>query len=109
MGVNINARFRVGCDVDLKTVAFRARNVEYNPRKHGKLTVRMRAPSAVGMVTATGIVTVTGCRNEEDLKTASRRIAKLVKSCNHPSAVLQGWRVTNLTSTVDTKVPVRLE
>ena len=47
---NVIASINMGTTVDLKTIAFKARNAEYNPRKVNAVVMRLREPRCTALV-----------------------------------------------------------
>jgi len=103
------ARFSLGCEVDLKQLAFGIRNAEFNPRKHGSVTIRLFNPRAAALVRERGIVTLSGSVSEEQLKACAKKIARLVQKCGYQQAVFAEYKTTSILCKVDLKFPVRLE
>ncbi len=76
---NVIASVNLGLAVDLKTIAFKARNAEYNPRKVNAVVMRLREPRATALVYMGGKVRLTGSKNETDAKVACKKIVRLEK------------------------------
>jgi len=105
----VGARFFLGCEVDLKKVAFGIRNAEFNPRKHGSVTIRLFNPRVAALVRERGVVTLSGSISEEQLKSCAKKIARLIQKCGYEQAVLGEYKTTSILCKVDLKFPVRLE
>ena len=106
---NTIASCQLRVEIDLKSVAFRIRNAEYNPRKVNAVVVRFRKPRATAMIYSIGKVMVTGARSEEDASLAARKAAKLVSKCGYGSAVFADFKVEKLVASTDVRFPIRLE
>ncbi|KAH7701846.1 Protein TBP-1, partial [Aphelenchoides avenae] len=52
-------------DLDLKAIALRARNAEYNPKRFAAVIMRIRDPRTTALVFSSGKVVVTGAKSEE--------------------------------------------
>lgn len=103
------AKFNLRCEVDLKTVAFGLRHAEYNPRKHGSITVRIFEPRATALVRASGVVSVTGPVDMEVLKTSAKKIARLIQRAGCPDAKFAGYEVSTVLAKLNVGFPVRLD
>ena len=106
---NVICSFNLKQDIDLKTLAFRARNAEYNPRKVNSAVLRFRSPKATALVYSNGKVMLTGSRSEEDARTACKKVAVIVSKCNHPNVRFAEFKIENIVASTDVRFPVRLE
>ena len=106
---NTIASCQLRVEVDLKKVAFRIRNAEYNPRKVNAVVVRFRTPRATAMIYQPGKVMITGAKSEEEAALAARKAAKMVFKCGYEAAVFSEFKVENLVASTDVRFPVRLE
>jgi transcription initiation factor TFIID TATA-box-binding protein len=106
---NVICSFNLKQDIELKTVAFRARNAEYNPRKVNAVVLRFRSPRCTALVYSNGKVMVTGSRSEDDAKTACKKVAVIVSKCDHPDVRFADFKIENIVASTDVRYPVRLE
>lgn len=104
------ARFNLKCEIDLKQVAFGIRNAEYNPRKHGSITIRLFDPRTTALLRQTGVVTITGKVSEDDLKSSAKKVARLVQRCGYQKEVrFADYAITSMMCSADLRFPVRLD
>jgi len=104
------ARFNLGVELDLKKVAFSIRNAEYNPRKHGSITLRLFNPRTTALVRQSGLVAVSGPKSEEQMKESAKKVARLIQRCGYAdTAKFSGYGVTTLVCKAGVLFPVRLE
>lgn len=104
------ARFHLKCEIDLKQVAFGIRNAEYNPRKHGSITIRLFDPRTTALVRQSGVVTITGKVSEEALKSSAKKVARLVQRCGYQEQIrFADYAVTSMLCSADLRFPVRLD
>lgn len=54
--------------MDLKEVALRARNAEYNPKRFSAVVMRIREPRTTALLFGSGKMVVTGARSEESAR-----------------------------------------
>lgn len=71
--------------------------------------MRIREPRSTALIFASGKVIVTGARNEEESKESSKKYVAIIKLCGHSQAGFNDYKVQNLTATMDTGFPIRLE
>ncbi|XP_073109793.1 TATA-box-binding protein isoform X1 [Elaeis guineensis] len=81
---NIVSTVNLGCKLDLKMIALRARNAEYNPK------------------------VCTGAKSEEQSKLAARKYARIVQKIGF-QAQFMDFKVQNVVASSDVKFPIRLE
>jgi len=105
----ISASFDLRCEVDVKGLAFGLRHAEYNPRKHSSITVRLLNPRTTALVRPSGKVSVVGKCNEDLIKAAAKKIARLVQRCGHEDAKFANFRVTSMYAKADLHFPIRLD
>lgn len=105
----ISAHFDLCVEVDVKNVAFGLRHAEYNPRKHGSITVRLREPRTTALIRPSGKVSVVGACDEDLIKLSAKKVARLVQKCGHEDAKFADFKVTNLYARANVNFPVRLD
>jgi len=105
----ISAHFDLRVQVDVKQVAFSLRHAEFNPRKHGNVTLRLFNPRTCALVRPSGKVSMVGAVTEEQMKSNSKKIARLVQRCGHEEARFVDYRVTSIYAKATLNFPVRLE
>jgi len=71
--------------VDLQTMALRARNGEYNPKRFQAVIMRIRIPKATALIFQSGKMVVTGLKNEDDSRLASRKFGRIVQKLGFPA------------------------
>jgi len=105
----MTAKFYLRCEIDLKKVAFGIRHAEYNPRKHGSITIRLLEPRATALVRASGACTITGAVDFDAMKASAKKIARLVQKCDHDEVKFASYEVVNILAKARLGFPVRLE
>jgi transcription initiation factor TFIID TATA-box-binding protein len=106
---NVICSFNLRSEIDMKTVAFKARNAEYNPRKVNAVVLRFRSPRSTALVYSNGKVMVTGSRSEDDARLACKKAAKIVSKCSHPDVRFADFKIENIVASTDVRYPIRLE
>mmetsp|Transcript_45346 Transcript_45346/g.120250 ORF Transcript_45346/g.120250 Transcript_45346/m.120250 type:complete len:278 (-) Transcript_45346:200-1033(-) len=107
--VILTATFYLRCELDMKTLAFKLRHAEYNPRKNSSISVRLFNPRVHALLHGSGAVSVVGSTTIDDLKLSAKRVARLVQRCGYPDAKFDCYRLTSLMAKADLHFPVRLD
>jgi len=104
------AEFSLQCAVDLKAIVFGARHSEYNPRRSPHVVLRLVDPYMTVRICQSGKCTVLVAKvTEEQMRSAAKRVTRIVQHCGHPDAKCAGFRIRNLQAFADLRFPVRLE
>ena len=107
---NMTATANLGIRLDLKKIALRCRNTEYNPKRFAAVIMRLMEPKATGLIFASGKVVVTGLKSSHDAALAAKTFAYIIEKVD---AAFQpqylDFKVQNIVGTVDVGFPIRLE
>mmetsp|Transcript_5157 Transcript_5157/g.15436 ORF Transcript_5157/g.15436 Transcript_5157/m.15436 type:complete len:227 (+) Transcript_5157:618-1298(+) len=106
---NVVATANLGVPLNLKDIAMKARNAEYNPKRFAAVIMRIRDPKTTALIFSSGKIVVTGAKHEDDSKKATRRYTKIINKVGYAEAKLQEFRVQNIVASCDVKFSVRLE
>ena len=105
---NIVSTANLKCVLDLREIALKAKNAEYNPKKFAAVIMRIKEPKTTALIFSSGKMVCTGARTEEDSKQASRIYAKIILKLNFPVKFSE-FKVQNIVASCDAKFPIRLE
>jgi transcription initiation factor TFIID TATA-box-binding protein len=105
---NIVSTANLKCVLDLREIALKAKNAEYNPKKFAAVIMRIKEPKTTALIFSSGKMVCTGARTEEDSKQASRIYAKIIVKLGFP-AKFSEFKVQNIVASCDAKFPIRLE
>ena len=75
---NIVSTANLKCVLDLREIALKAKNAEYNPSRFAAVIMRIKEPKTTALIFSSGKMVCTGARNEEESKQASRTYAKII-------------------------------
>lgn len=78
----------LGMKLDLKTIAMRANNAEYKPKRFSAVILRIREPKTTALVFASGKMVLTGAKDETSAKTAAKKHLKTIQKCGFAAAKL---------------------
>ena len=92
---NIMATVNLGCRLNLKDIASRGTNLEYNPGNFNPIVMRLRNPKSTALIFSTGKIVCTGTKNEEDSRIVARKFARILQKLGYPIKFLD-YRITNI-------------
>uniref|UniRef100_A0A3B4GGL8 TATA-box binding protein n=1 Tax=Pundamilia nyererei TaxID=303518 RepID=A0A3B4GGL8_9CICH len=90
------------------TIALRARNAEYNPKRFAAVIMRIREPRTTALIFSSGKMVCTGAKSEEQSRLAARKYARVVQKLGFPAKFLD-FKIQNMVGSCDVKFPIRLE
>lgn len=105
---NISATANLGVRLDLKQIALRCRNTEFNPRRFAAVIMRLREPRATALIFASGKMCVTGCKSSHNSMLAAKKFALIVEKVGFKPGIID-FKVQNMVGTLDVNFPIRLE
>ena len=105
---NIVSTVNLKCLLNLREIALKAKNAEYNPKRFAAVIMRIREPKTTSLIFASGKMVCTGARSEEDSKKASRHFAKIIQSLGF-NVKFAEFKIQNIVGSCDVKFPIRLE
>ncbi|KAM1147996.1 hypothetical protein FF1_028706 [Malus domestica] len=108
---NIVSTVNLDCKLDLKAIALKARNSEYNPKacdRFAAVIMRIREPKTTALIFASGKMVCTGAKSEEQSRLAARKYARVIQKLGFP-AKFQDFKIQNIVGSCDVKFPIRLE
>jgi len=81
---NLVSTVNLDTKLDLKQIALKARNAEYNPRRFAAVIMRIREPKTTALIFGSGKVVCTGAKSEDLAKLASRKYARIIQKLGFP-------------------------
>ncbi|KAK2635576.1 hypothetical protein Ddye_030368 [Dipteronia dyeriana] len=105
---NVVSTVNLGCKLDLKQIALKARNAEFAPTRFASVLMRIREPKTTASIFATGKMVCAGAKSEEQSKVAARKFARIVLKVGFP-VKFQDFKIQNIFASCDVKFPIRLE
>ena len=105
---NVSASAEVGCELDLRRVARRGKNVEYSPEKFPAVIIRTRNPRATTFLFSTGKMTTKGARSIVEANHTQRKVARRLLKMGFP-VKFKNHSVDNLLASVNLGTRVNLE
>lgn len=99
----------LGVRLDLKQIALRCRNTEFNPRRFAAVIMRLREPKATALIFASGKLVITGTKSAHNSSLATKKIAYILERIGFQPTDHINFKVQNIVGTVDCGFPIRLE
>jgi transcription initiation factor TFIID TATA-box-binding protein len=99
----------LGVRLDLKKIALKCRNTEFNPRRFGAVIMRLREPKATALIFASGKMVVTGVKSTHNATLACKKFAYIVERVGFQPKEFMDFKVQNIVGTADVGFPIRLE
>ena len=106
---NMASTANLGIRLDLKKIALKCRNTEFNPRRFGAVIMRLREPRATALIFASGKMVVTGVRSTHNATLAAQKFAYIIEKVGFAPKELMDFKVQNIVGTADVGFPIRLE
>eukprot|EP01010_Urceolus_cornutus_P000747 NODE_1258_length_1005_cov_195.750000_g967_i0.p1 GENE.NODE_1258_length_1005_cov_195.750000_g967_i0~~NODE_1258_length_1005_cov_195.750000_g967_i0.p1 ORF type:complete len:244 (+),score=44.14 NODE_1258_length_1005_cov_195.750000_g967_i0:73-804(+) len=105
---NLVASCSLGVPLELRDIAVKTRNAEYNPGSFPACVMRLREPKACGLVYGNGKMVVTGTKRPEDAKLASKKFARIIQKLGF-DVQFQKYAIQNIVGSMDVRYPIHLE
>jgi len=106
---NIVSTVNLSCRLDLKQIAMRARNAEYNPKRFAAVIMRIRDPKTTALIFSSGKMVVTGAKSEKLSRLAARKYARIIQKVGFKETKFGDFKIQNIVGSCDVKFPIRLE
>ena len=104
---NIVSTANLKSELDLRDIALRAKNAEYNPKRFAAVIMRIKEPKTTALIFASGKMVCTGARSEEDSRKAARQYAKIIQKLGYPVKFSE-FKIQNIVGSCDVKFKISL-
>jgi len=105
--LTVVASVSLAVNLDLKRIAERARNVEYNPKRFASLIMRVREPKSAALIFASGKMVVAGTKTEEECKRAVRKYARVIQKIGYRVSIVS-FEIQNISANAHLRFGVRV-
>ncbi|AFP65589.1 TATA binding protein of transcription factor IID (nucleomorph) [Chroomonas mesostigmatica CCMP1168] len=106
---NVVSTVNLGIQLDLKRIALKTRNAEYNPRRFAAVVMRIRDPKTTALIFSSGKMVITGAKSEETAKLGGKKYARIIQKIGYGHIKFLDFKIQNIVASCDTKFPIRLE
>lgn len=105
---NIVSSVNLDCKLNLREIAQKARNTEYNPKRFTAVMMRIKEPKTTALIFASGKIVCTGAKTEQQSKLAAKKYARIIQKLGFP-AKFKNFQIQNIVGSCDVKFAIRLE
>ena len=105
--VNIVSMVNLRVPLNLKLIALKCRNSEYNPNRINAVIMRIKEPKSAALIFNSGIIIVLGARDKEKSKQAAKIFAKQIKNLGY-EVKFSDFNIVNIVATCDLGFPIKL-
>jgi len=106
---NIASTANFGVRLDLKKIALKCRNTEFNPRRFSAVIMRLREPRATALMFASGKICVTGVKSTHNATLAMKKFHYIIERIGFQPKEYMDYKIQNIVGTADCGFPIRLE
>ncbi|GKZ00622.1 hypothetical protein MPSEU_001014300 [Mayamaea pseudoterrestris] len=106
---NMSSTANLGVPLDLKKIALKCRNTEFNPRRFGAVIMRLREPRATALIFRSGKMVISGSKSTHNATLAAKKFALIVERVGFQPKESIDFMVQNVVATCDLKFAIRLE
>lgn len=106
---NICSTANFGVRLDLKKIALKCRNTEFNPRRFAAVVMRLREPRATALMFSSGKICVTGVKSTHNATLAMKKFHYIIERIGFQPKEKMDFKVQNIVGTADCGFPIRLE
>ena len=105
---NIVSTANLKCHLDLRQIALKAKNAEYNPKRFAAVIMRIKEPKTTALIFSSGKMVCTGARSEEDSRKAAKQYAKIIRKLGYEVSFKE-FKIQNIVGSCDVKFQISLE
>lgn len=107
---NIVSTANLQSQLDLRDIALKAKNAEYNPKRFAAVIMRIREPDkSTALIFSSGKMVCTGAKSEELSHTAARNYAKIIKRIGYSKVKLTDFKIQNMVGSTEVNFSISLE
>jgi len=104
---NIVSTVDLNCPLNLREIALKAINAEYNPKRFSAVIMKIKEPRTTALIFSNGKIVCLGAKTEEDSKKACKKFAKIIKKIGFP-VVFKEFKMQNIVGSCDVKFQIAL-
>ena len=98
-------------ELDLRQIALKARNAEYNPKRFAAVIMRQREENTktTALVFRSGKIVITGAKSEEMALAAGKKYGKMIRKIVNSKVEIGEFKIHNVVATADFGMEIGLE
>lgn len=105
--VNIVSMVDLCVRLNLRELALKCSNAEYNPRRINAVIMRLKKPKSAALIFNSGKIIVLGAKNEQDSERAAKIFAHSIKGLGYKPK-FKNFQIVNIVGTCDVKFNIKL-
>ena len=105
--VNIVSMVDLCIRLNLRELALKCSNAEYNPRRINAVIMRLKKPKSAALIFNSGKIIVLGAKNEQDSERAAKIFAHSIKGLGYQPK-FENFQIVNIVGTCDVKFNIKL-
>ena len=105
---NIVSTINLDCKLDLKIIAMRAPNTEYNPKRFVAVIMRIRKPRTTALLFNSGKMVCTGAKDEDKSRIAARKFARIIQKLGF-SVKFTNFKIQNMVGSSNVHFKIALK
>lgn len=105
--VNIVSMVDLCVRLNLRELALKCSNAEYNPRRINAVIMRLKKPKSAALIFNSGKIIVLGAKNEQDSEKAAKIFAHSIKGIGY-NPKFRNFQIINIVGTCDVKFDIKL-
>lgn len=105
--VNIVSMVDLCVRLNLRELALKCSNAEYNPRRINAVIMRLKNPKTAALIFNSGKIIVLGAKNEQDSERAAKIFAHSIKGLGYKPK-FKNFQIVNIVGTCDVKFNIKL-
>ena len=104
---NIVSSINLGCNLNLKNIALRIKNAEFNSNKISTIILKSKDIKISATIFSSGKMICSGAKNEKESKLACKKFLKIVKKIGY-NVELKDFKIQNIVASYDIKFKISL-
>jgi transcription initiation factor TFIID TATA-box-binding protein len=104
---NVVSTAYLGCNLNLKNIALKIKNAEFNLNKSSSLILTTNNKSISGMIFSNGKIICTGAKSEKESKSNCIKFSKMLKKIGF-NTQLKDFKIQNINASYDIKFKISL-
>ena len=105
--VNIVSMVDLCVKLNLRELALKCSNAEYNPRRINAVIMRLKKPKSAALIFNSGKIIVLGAKNEQDSERSAKIFAHSIKGLGYKPK-FKNFQIVNIVGTCDVKFNIKL-
>ena len=104
---NVVSSAYLGCNLNLKNIAFKIKNAEFNTSKASTLILKSNDNNTSATIFSNGKMVCTGAKNEKESKSSCKRFANMIKKVGF-NIELKEFKIQNIVASYDIQFQISL-